>query len=75
VSAIYEVGQRVFSAVDPPLSGAGLQPGPAHHLLLHLQVKVSRDDGFVAVLHIVLWHDALIGHPLLVKEVGGDRLL
>ena len=59
MSAVNKVGKRILSAVDSPLSGAGLQPGPAHHLLLHLQVKVSRDDGFVAVLHIVLRNDAL----------------
>ena len=29
----------------------------------------------MAVLHIVLWHNALVGHPLLVQEVSGDRLL
>ena len=29
----------------------------------------------MAVLHIVLRNDALVGHPLLVQKVSGDRLL
>lgn len=29
----------------------------------------------MAVFHIVLWNNALVGHPFLRKKIRGDRLL
>ena len=69
------MGKRVLPAVDSPLSCSGLHPRPAHHFLPHLQEKLPRNDGLVAVLHIVLWDDSLIGDSLLIQEVRGDGLL
>jgi len=44
------MGKCVLSAVGPPLSGPGLQVGPADHFLLYLHEKLARDDGLVGVL-------------------------
>jgi hypothetical protein len=64
------MGKCVLSAVGPPLSGPGLQVGPADHFLLYLHEQVARDDRLVAVFHVVLWDDTLVRHALLCQEVG-----
>ena len=47
----------------------------AHQFFLHLHEDLARNDGFVAVLHIVLGHEPIILDALLRKEVHGVGLL
>jgi len=69
------MGKRVLPAVNPALSGAGLQPSPPDHFLLHLHEALAGNDGLVASFHVILRNDPLIGDPLLIQEVRGDCLL
>ena len=69
------MGKCVLTVVGPPLSGPGLQVGPADHFLLYLHEKLARDDGLVASFHVILRDDALVDHSLLIQEVRGDCLL
>lgn len=47
---------------------------PGKFLLNHLK-HISRDDGGVAVLHVILRHLAFIDLHRLVQEVGAEALL
>ncbi len=75
VSAVNDARQRILPAVDPPLSGARLQVGPADHLLLNHHIKFLRYDGLVAALNVVLRYNAFILHSLLCQKIRGDSLL
>ena len=58
-----------------PVSGAFPDARPAHHFILYFHVDLAGNNGFVVVLHIVLWGDAVVDHPLFGQEVSCDRLL
>ena len=45
------------------------------HLLLHLHMKVTRNNGLMAVFHIILWNNAFILHPFFIKEINGIGFL
>ena len=42
----------------------------ADELLLHLHEEFTRDDGLMAVFHIILRHDAMILYSCLCEKVS-----
>jgi len=57
------------AAVYPALSSPRCNIGASYHLLLDAHENISWNDGFVAVLHIILRHNTLVHHPLLRQEI------
>ena len=47
----------------------------ADNLFLHLHIKVTWNDSRMAVLHIILWNDAVVPDPLFCEEIHGIGLL
>ena len=50
---------------------AGVDDAALDEFLLHLHEYFTRDNGLVAVFHIILWDDAMVLYSSLCKEVGG----
>ena len=49
--------------------------GSSDHLFLYLHIKVAGDNGFMAVLHIILQNQAVIRHTLFLKKIHRIGLL
>jgi hypothetical protein len=47
----------------------------AHQLLLHLHENLTRDNGFVAVFHVILRDDSLVFDARFCEEIGGVGFL
>ena len=48
---------------------------PPDHFLLYLHIKVTGNDGLMAVFHIILRDNPLVLHPLFIEEINGIGLL
>lgn len=68
VLAENDAGKSVSAAVR---ASAVFKMRPSLHLFLDHQKDVLRDDGFVAVFHVVLRRDPVIVDLLLRKEIDG----
>ena len=54
---------------------AGLYRASPNQFFLHPHENVSRNDGLMVVLHIILRNNAVVLHPGLVQEIGGIGFL
>ena len=54
---------------------AGLYRASPNQFFLHPHENVSRNDGLMVVLHIILRDNAVVFHPGLVQEIGGIGFL
>ena len=50
---------------------AGVDDAALDEFLLHLHEYFTRDDGLMAVFHIILWDDAVVLYSSLCEEVSG----
>lgn len=52
---VHNAGQCVLAAINTFLSVlTAVEIGSSHHLFLHLHIKFTGNNGFVAVFHIIL---------------------
>jgi hypothetical protein len=66
----------VAAAEDPVLPiRAGVDDATARQFLLHLHKNFTRNDGFVAVFHVILRHKAVVLDTLFGEEVYGVGFL
>ncbi|MPM90567.1 hypothetical protein SDC9_137688 [bioreactor metagenome] len=71
-----DVRQAVAAAEDPvlPVRALMYQTSP-HQFFLHLHKNFARDDGFVAVFHVILRHKAVVFDPLFGEKIYGVGVL
>ena len=70
VAADNHLGEAVIAAEGSVLPvWAGVDNSAADQLLLHLHENFTRDDGFMAVLYIVLRNDTVVLDPLLCNRI------
>ena len=76
LGAVNNAGYGILAAVNPlfPVSSA-MKIRPPDHFLLHLHIKVTGNDGLMAVFHIILWDNPLVLHPLFIEKVNSIGLL
>ena len=66
------VRETVDAAEGPVLTvRAGVDDAALDEFLLHLHEYFTRDDGLMAVFHIILWDDAVVLYSSLCEEVSG----
>lgn len=54
-SAVDDTGKCILAAVHPFLpNGSAVEIGSSDHFFLYLHIKVTGNDGFVAVFNIIL---------------------
>lgn len=72
---IYEFISRIeWECVLLPVR-AGLYRASPNQFFLHPHENVSRNDGLMVVLYIILRDNAVVLHPGLVQEIGGIGFL
>ena len=66
------VRETVDAAEGPVLTvRAGVDDAALDEFLLHLHKYFTRNDGLMAVFHILLWYDAVVLYSSLCEEVSG----
>jgi len=70
------VRETVNAAEGPVLTvRAGVDDAASDEFLLHSHENLTRDDGFVAVFHIILRHNTTVLYSSLCEEVRGIGFL
>lgn len=76
MGAIHDARKSVSAAVNPALLiRSALHVRPAVHFFTHFHELLTGNNVGVAVLHIILRNDAIVGHTLLIQEINCVGLL
>jgi hypothetical protein len=66
LGAVHNTGKCVLAAINTLFSILpAVEVGTSYHFFLHLHIKVTGDNGVMAVFYIVLWNYTVIGYPFL----------
>lgn len=70
LGAVHDAGKCILATVNTLFSFLpAVKVGTSYHLFLNLHIKVAGDNGFVAVLYIILRNNAVIRHTLFLQKI------
>ena len=76
LAADYHLGKAMIAAICVLLSvRAGLYRASPNQFFLHSHENVSRNDGLMVILHVVLRNNAVVLYPGLVQKICGIGFL